>query len=155
MFAFVAQVMAAPDKRARLDRARRVQGLVERLPDGHDPTRRWPRTTPPRSSRSTSTTTLPDADALVYRDAHAAANLRWWRDRSGDKVVYWAATPHTANAPALRIGGPPGPDLRFPSVGSYLPRLVRRALPLGRRHAGARLREPRRRADRGAGRSGA
>jgi erythromycin esterase len=24
------------------------------------------------------------------------------------------------NAPALRIGGPPGPDLRFPSVGSYL-----------------------------------
>ena len=36
------------------------------------------------------------------------------------KVVHWAATPHTANAPTLRIGGPPGPDMRFPNVGSYL-----------------------------------
>ena len=118
MFAFVAQVMAAPDKRARLDRARRVQGLVERLPDGPDQ---------PQAAHHAAQIvafwehySLPDADALVYRDAHAAANLRWWRDRSGDKVVYWAATPHTANAPTLRIGGPPGPDLRFPSVGSYL-----------------------------------
>jgi erythromycin esterase-like protein len=60
------------------------------------------------------------ADALVYRDAHAAQNLRWWVDRTGDKTVYWAATPHTANAPRLRIGGPPQPDLRFSSAGSYL-----------------------------------
>jgi erythromycin esterase-like protein len=121
MFAFVAQVMAAPDKQARLDRARRVQQLVERLPrppDGPDPA---------LAAHNAAQIvafwehySLSDAEALVYRDAHAAANLRWWHDRSGDKVVYWAATPHTANAPSLRIGGPPGPDLCFPSVGSHL-----------------------------------
>jgi erythromycin esterase len=118
MFAFVAQVMAAPDKQARLDRARRVQGLVERLPDGPDQALAAHHAA--QIVAFWEHYSLPDADALVHRDAHAAANLRWWRDRSGDKVVYWAATPHTANAPTLRIGGPPGPDLRFPSVGSYL-----------------------------------
>jgi len=65
---------------------------------------------------------LPDTDALVYRDAHAARNLRWWRDFSGDKIAYWAASPHTANAPRLRMTAPPGEDMRFPSAGSYLRR---------------------------------
>jgi len=61
---------------------------------------------------------LSDADALVYRDARAAKNLRWWQEFSGDKVAYWAALPHTANAPDMRHT----PDMRFPSVGSYLRR---------------------------------
>jgi erythromycin esterase-like protein len=64
---------------------------------------------------------LSDAKALVYRDAHAAANLRWWRGFTGDRIAYWAATPHTANAPHLRIATPGG-DLRFASAGSYLRR---------------------------------
>jgi erythromycin esterase-like protein len=59
------------------------------------------------------------ADGFVYRDAQAAKSLRWWRDFSGDRIAYWAALPHTANAPQLRIAMP-GPDLRFRSVGSYL-----------------------------------
>ncbi len=63
---------------------------------------------------------LSENDAHVYRDAHAAQNLRWWRDFTGDKVVYWAASPHTANAPGLRIAIPPKPDMVFPSAGSYL-----------------------------------
>lgn len=52
----------------------------------------------------------PASDSLVYRDAHAAQNLRWWRNYSGDKVAYWAASAHTANAPQLRIAVPPDPD---------------------------------------------
>jgi erythromycin esterase len=63
---------------------------------------------------------LPDEESFAYRDARAAENLRWWRDGSGDKVVYWAASPHTADAPRLRIVVPPDPDMRFASVGSYL-----------------------------------
>ena len=59
-------------------------------------------------------------DANVYREARVARNLRWWRRFTGDKVVYWAASPHVANAPRLRIVQPGGPDLRFPSAGSYL-----------------------------------
>ncbi len=59
-----------------------------------------------------------------HREAQAAANLRWWREYSGrDKVAYWAASPHTANAPNLRIALPaPAPDMRFASAGSYLRR---------------------------------
>ncbi len=38
-------------------------------------------------------------DNVVYRDARAAENLRWWRDYTGDDIVYWAASAHTANAP--------------------------------------------------------
>ena len=62
---------------------------------------------------------MPPADGLVYRDAQAAKSLRWWRDLSGARIAYWAASPHTVDAPKLRIAMP-GPDLRFPSVGSYL-----------------------------------
>lgn len=63
---------------------------------------------------------LPLTENVVYRDARAAENLRWWRQYTGDRIVYWAASAHTANAPELRIAQPPGPDLRFPSAGSYL-----------------------------------
>jgi erythromycin esterase len=63
---------------------------------------------------------LPLTKNVVYREARAAENLRWWRDLTGDRIVYWAASAHTANAPDLRIVQPPGPELRFPSTGSYL-----------------------------------
>jgi erythromycin esterase-like protein len=66
--------------------------------------------------------TLPFADALVSRDANAAANLRWWRETGHDRIVYWAASAHSGVIPELRITAPPGPDMVFPSVGSYLHR---------------------------------
>lgn len=65
---------------------------------------------------------LPDKESFAYRDAQAAENLRWWREHSRDRVVYWAASPHVANAPGLRIVAPPDPDMRFASAGSYLRR---------------------------------
>jgi erythromycin esterase len=63
-------------------------------------------------------------EANRHREAHAAANLRWWRGYSGeDKIAYWAASPHTASAPNLRIVLPaPAPDMRFASAGFYLRR---------------------------------
>jgi erythromycin esterase-like protein len=63
-------------------------------------------------------------EANQHREAHAAANLRWWRDYSGrDEIAYWAASAHAANAPDLHIAlPPPAPDLRFASAGSYLRR---------------------------------
>ena len=57
---------------------------------------------------------------FAYRDAHAAENLRWWRRFSGDKIVYWAASGHTANAPTLSLTQPQYPDTEFASVGSFL-----------------------------------
>jgi erythromycin esterase len=64
----------------------------------------------------------PASESLVYRDAHAAENLAWWHERTGDRIVYWAAAAHTANAPDLRVVVPGGPDWRYPTAGSYLRR---------------------------------
>jgi erythromycin esterase-like protein len=63
-------------------------------------------------------------DQNIYRDAHAAQNLAWWRDNAGhgDRIAYWAASPHTADAPVLRIRIPSGTDFHFASTGSYLRR---------------------------------
>ncbi|MGH3309643.1 MAG: erythromycin esterase family protein [Streptomyces sp.] len=63
---------------------------------------------------------LPREEVYAYRDARAAENLRWWQRFSGDKVIYWAAAAHTADAPDLAITAPSAPDVRFAGVGSYL-----------------------------------
>ena len=63
---------------------------------------------------------LPFNDQNVYREAHAAANLRWWQRFSGDKIAWWAASAHTANAPDLFIAAPPSDGFRYPTAGSYL-----------------------------------
>lgn len=62
---------------------------------------------------------LPMPDSHAYRDAHSAENLMWWHELTGDKIAYWAASPHTANAADLRIVSPDG-EMRFPSTGSHL-----------------------------------
>lgn len=55
-----------------------------------------------------------------YRELHAARTLRWWKQRTRDRVVYWAAMPHTAAAPRLRIALPGAPDFRYRATGSHL-----------------------------------
>jgi erythromycin esterase-like protein len=65
---------------------------------------------------------LPPDDQNVYRDARAAENVRWWHHLRGDRIVYWGASAHTANAPQLRIVQPAEADLRYPTAGSHLRR---------------------------------
>ncbi|MFI9819772.1 erythromycin esterase family protein [Streptomyces sp. NPDC052013] len=60
---------------------------------------------------------LGEDEQSTYRDARAAENLRWWHDRTGGRTAYWAASPHTANAPGIRLTQP---DMGFASAGSYL-----------------------------------
>ncbi len=55
-----------------------------------------------------------------YRELHAARTLRWWQWHSDDRVVYWAAMPHTAAARHLRIALPGAPDFSYRATGSYL-----------------------------------
>ncbi|TWF75780.1 erythromycin esterase [Pseudonocardia hierapolitana] len=62
---------------------------------------------------------LPEGESHAYRDAHAAEHLIRWQELTGDKIAYWAASPHTARAPQLRIVAPDG-EMRFRSAGSYL-----------------------------------
>jgi erythromycin esterase-like protein len=63
---------------------------------------------------------LPEPDSHAYRDAHAAENLVWWQQLTGHKIAFWAASPHTANAPQMRLTSPGGGDMRFASAGSHL-----------------------------------
>jgi erythromycin esterase len=65
---------------------------------------------------------LPEDEIRVYRDARAAENVRWVHRHGGERVVYWAASAHTANAPGLRTIAPPYPDIVYPSAGSYITR---------------------------------
>ncbi|MEU5722781.1 erythromycin esterase family protein [Micromonospora sp. NPDC047738] len=114
---------AEPDKEPYIRQAHEVYDLVARLP--HQPGDRAHALALHNARQIVSFYehyNLSADDALVYRDARAAENLRWWREFSGDKIAYWAASPHTANAPQLRMGAPGQTDKRFPSAGSYLRR---------------------------------
>jgi erythromycin esterase-like protein len=110
-----------PNKRPLIRHARHVHRLVAGLPHrGSDAYARTLHHTRQIVSFYVHYA-LPMADNVVYRERRAAENLRWWRDHSGDRIAYWAASPHVANAPRLRIVFPGG-EMRFPSTGSYLRR---------------------------------
>jgi erythromycin esterase-like protein len=116
------QYQAATDKRSFIRHAREVHRIVAELPH--------------RAGGSAHALALQHArqivsfyeyydlstdDQNVYRDAHTAQNLRWWHRWTGHRIAWWAASPHTANAPDLLIATP-GPDFRYPAAGSYLRR---------------------------------
>jgi erythromycin esterase len=126
MFAYITRYLRAPDKRPHIRHARQVYTLLSGLP--HRPGDRAYALALHAARQIVSfyehysLPQPPASDSLAYRDAHAAQNLRWWQKLTGDKIVYWAASAHTANAPQLRVAVPPGPDWRYPTAGSYLRR---------------------------------
>jgi erythromycin esterase-like protein len=126
MFAYIQWYLGVADKEPYLAHARRVYQLVKGLP--HRPGDRAHALALHHARQIVSfyehysLPQPPASDSLVYRDAHAAQNLRWWHRYSGSKVAYWGASAHTANAPRLRIVVPPGPDWRYATAGSHLRR---------------------------------
>jgi erythromycin esterase len=123
MWKYVEEYSKVRDKRRYVRHARRLHELVEELPQRPGDRAHTLALHHARQIRSFyEHYSLPEPDRHAYRDVHAAQNLRWWYRYTGDKVAYWAASPHTANAPRLRIVGPPEPDMRFPSAGSHLRR---------------------------------
>jgi erythromycin esterase-like protein len=136
MFDHIQWYLKVPDKGPYLRHARQVHRLVKGLP--HRPGDRAHALALHHARQIVSfyvhysLAQPPASDSLVYRDAHAAQNLRWWHRYSGDKVAYWGASAHTANAPRLRIAVPPGPEWRYATAGSYLRRWYgRRYLSIG------------------------
>ncbi len=126
IYRHIAWYLSMPDKRPYLRHARQVYTLLNRLPRrAGDRDYALARHAAGQIVSFYEHYRLPQppaSDSPVYRDAHAARNLRWWQELTGDKIVYWAASAHTANAPRLRIAVPPGPDWRYPTAGSYLRR---------------------------------
>lgn len=121
--AYAAEYQKVPDKRPYIRHAHRVLRLLRSLPH--------------RTGDRRYALAVQDARQIVsfhvfyamgivaqnvYREAHAARNLRWWQRFTGDRVAYWAASAHTANAPDLRMTMPQPPDLHYASAGSYLRR---------------------------------
>ncbi|MEU6040573.1 erythromycin esterase family protein [Actinomadura sp. NPDC047616] len=120
----ITKIANAKDKPRYVHHARQVHALVERLP--HRPGDRAHALALHHARQIVSFYvhfTLQGNEAHNHREARAAQNLRWWRNRSRDKVAYWAASPHVAAAPNLRLTmQPPEPDMRFASAGSHLRR---------------------------------
>jgi erythromycin esterase-like protein len=121
IYEYIGTYRAVADKAPYLAHAHALYDLVAGLPVGGDERQHQ---TIVRTVRQIVSFyehfSLTDAEALVYREAHAADNLRWWSALTGDRIVYWAATAHTAKARTMRIVTPPDADMRFASVGSYL-----------------------------------
>ena len=109
------------DKAPYVAKARAVHALVSHLP--HRPNDRDYAITLHHALQIRSLYTafsLPEEQIWAYRDARAAENVRWWHSFTRNKVVYWAANAHTANAPGLRMTAPPGQEIAFRNAGSYL-----------------------------------
>jgi erythromycin esterase-like protein len=122
VFGYVQDLLAVPDKTPYVRHARAIRALVAGLPAGPGHALALQHARQIVSFYEHYALPQPPAsDSLVYRDAHAAANLRWWRDHTGDRIAYWGASAHTANVPRLRFVLP-GPDWRYPTTGSYLRR---------------------------------
>ncbi len=121
------------DKAAHIENARQVYLLVRALPHH------------PRDDRYSIAVhharqilsfhehyALEQNEQNVYREERAAENLRSWQRRTKHRVAYWAATPHTANAPDLTISVPGSASFRYPATGSHLRRWYgRRYLSIG------------------------
>ncbi|GAA5142411.1 erythromycin esterase family protein [Pseudonocardia adelaidensis] len=121
VFAHIQTYTATPDKQPYLRHACAVLDLVDAVPH---PSGDRDHAVAVHTARQIVSFyehfALPEADSHAFRDAHAAGNLQWWQELTADRIAYWAAAPHTANAPRMRIATPDGGELRFRSAGSHL-----------------------------------
>lgn len=117
-----AEKYAATTHKARyLRHARHLVRLVDGLPHAQgDPAYALVRQHARQISAFHEHYAMPMQAQDDYRELHAARNLRWWQQRTGDRIVYWAAAAHTAAARHLRIALPGAPDFRYRATGSYL-----------------------------------
>jgi erythromycin esterase len=119
--AYAAQYAEEPHKGRFIRRAHHLARLVARVPHRPaDPAYALVRQHTRQVVAFHEHYSLPPDAQDDYREVHAARTLRWWQQRTHDRVVYWAAMPHTAAAPRLRIALPGAPDLRFRTTGSHL-----------------------------------
>jgi erythromycin esterase len=132
MEAYVESYMGLPDTSAYVALARELWRTVRRLPHGGNASGDPAFVHHARQILSFHEHfALPFEQQDDYREERAASNLGWWRHHTRHKVVYWAATQHTAAAPRLRIAVP-GPDFRYAATGSWLQeRLGRGYLSIG------------------------
>jgi erythromycin esterase len=113
----VSRLLSQPDKQTLLNHARSAYDLVHSLPatEGHALALQ-------HAKAIRSFYAYHAEHKVAVRDQQMAENLSWWRDHTAGKIVYWAASAHTANAPRLAISYPPFPPAQGQSAGAYLRR---------------------------------
>ena len=119
-FEYVAWYSCQADKARFIENAQALSELIERMP--HAPGDEQHAIVAHHASQIVSFYehyALPVDDQPVFRDARAAENVRWWHGLSGDRIVYWAASAHTANASDLQIVQSDW-SIRYPTAGSHL-----------------------------------
>jgi erythromycin esterase len=108
-----------PDKQRLLMHARAVHDLALALPAGPSPIDR-------EYAEQHARTILGfyefyAVQVLDVRDRFIADTITWWQRRTRHRLVYWAATPHTAASPHLTYSLPPWvPPTRAVLAGSHL-----------------------------------
>ncbi len=124
--------MSVEDKQPYINHARDIYELLTRLP--HDVEERAHDLALHHARQIVSFYEhfdLSDADALVYRDACAAENLKWWHERSGDRIASGRRPPHCQRpGTAQRHSACPGHELSERRL--LPPQLVWRAVPVDR-----------------------
>ena len=116
---YVQWYLDVTDKRPYLSHSRELLRLVSEVASGADGQRARVALQAARQIRAFHVGFSLD-DNTAYRDRQAARTVRWARATSGDRVVYWAAAAHTANAPTLRFEVDGQVAGAFPSAGSHL-----------------------------------
>ncbi|HEX5996928.1 MAG TPA: erythromycin esterase family protein [Jiangellales bacterium] len=113
--AHIAFYRQRPDKQPYIDHARQAYQMVAGLP-----------------AEDGLPIVLQHAQAIVgfyeyhatgsvgVRDRHMAQTVTFWREYTGDRVIYWAHNGHTANGHPLTISYPPFPPATQDTAGSLL-----------------------------------
>lgn len=121
MHAHLTEYMGIPNKESYVQAAARVHDVVAGISPGRRDREHALVLHHARQIRSFyKAFSLPWPEIPAYRDARAAENIRWWQQYTGERVIYWGAGAHAADAPSLTVTQPQQADAVFASAGSYL-----------------------------------
>ncbi|WP_235979995.1 erythromycin esterase family protein [Streptomyces albidus (ex Kaewkla and Franco 2022)] len=112
-----------PDRRMWIDRAQSAHALVVGLPrqaDGHAWALRTARAIVQYYELHDHDSRPSDPRNMAYLERSFAENLTWWREHTGQKVVFWSSSSHTSDGRARAINFPPGPARVSRNTGSHL-----------------------------------
>lgn len=119
--AHVDRFRGLPDRAARVERVRGAYRLVAAIAAEHEEPG-WvvqaARVIVQFHELHDHDSTADDPLNMAYYEAAFAENVAWWHRHTGQKVLFWSSSSHTANA--RHRGFPPDPTAESRNAGSYL-----------------------------------
>lgn len=63
---------------------------------------------------------MQDPRQMAFLEHQIALNITWWQQHTGQKVIFWSASTHTANGATRAVRFPPHPPRVHRNAGSHL-----------------------------------